>query len=71
MPRFLIYEDVRETRKYVVEAVDYDDAIDEWEVAQEGGDSWSFVAASTISFEVQQLDDAGNVIETFPAVQVE
>lgn len=71
MPRFLIYEDVRETRKYVVEAVDYDAAIAEWEVAQEAGDQGSFVAASTISFEVQRLDDAGNVVETLPAVHLE
>lgn len=71
MPRFLIYEDVRETRKYMVEAVDYDTAVAEWEVAQETGDEGSFVSATTISYEMREIDDAGNVIETFPAVQVE
>ena len=66
MSRFVIFEDVRETRKYVVEAASYDDAVTAWEAAQEAGDAGSFVDASTISFEVQHLDDAGNVVETFP-----
>lgn len=71
MARFLIYEDVRETRKYVVNTFDYETALTLWEGAQEARDQGSFVAASTISFEVQLLDDSGNVVETFPAVQVE
>jgi hypothetical protein len=69
MPYFLIYEDVRETRKYIVEADDFDGAIAAWEQAIEDGDQGSFVDASTLSYEVQQLDD--NTIETYPAVQVE
>jgi len=71
MPRFLIYEDVRETRKYLVEANDYGAALVALERAQEGGDEGSFVAASTIGFEVQRLDEAGNTVETYPAVSVE
>jgi hypothetical protein len=71
MPRFLIYEDVRETRKYLVEAQDYDAAVSAWELTQEAGDEGSFVAASTISYEVQRLDEVGNTVETYPAVQVE
>lgn len=71
MPRFLIYEDVRETRKYVVEVEDYESAVLAWEVAQETGDQGSFVEASTLSYEVQRVDDVGNVIEAFPAVEVE
>ena len=71
MYRFLIYEDVRETRKYIVEADDLDSAITAWEQAQEDGDDGSFVDASTINYEVQRLDDNGNTVETFRAVQVE
>jgi len=71
MPQFLIYEDVRETRKYIVEADDLDGAIAAWEQAQEDGDDGSFVDASTVSYEVQRLDDTGNTAETYPAVQVE
>ena len=70
MARFVIYEDVRETRKYVVEAEDYERAFAAWEAAQEGGDVGSFVAASTISYEVQRVDDAGNLVELFPAVEL-
>ena len=70
MPRFLIYEDVRETRKYVIEAEDYESAVLAWEEAQETGDQGSFVEASTLSYEVQRVDDVGNVIEAFPAVEV-
>jgi hypothetical protein len=66
MPRFLIFEDVRETRKYVVDAAGYDEAVAAWEAAQDAGDAGSFVDASTISYEVQRLDAAGNVVETFP-----
>lgn len=71
MPRFLIFEDVRETRKYIVDADDYESAVAAWELAQEEGDDGSFVTASTISYDVHQLDDAGNMIETYPVVQVE
>ena len=71
MPRFLIYEDVRETRKYIVEAEDYEHAVATWEEAQEEGDLGSFVEASTLAYEVQRVDDAGSVVETFPAVEVE
>jgi hypothetical protein len=71
MPRFLIFEDVRETRKYIVEAEDYEHAVAAWEEAQEAGDLGSFVEASTIAYDVQRLDDAGNVVEMFPAVKVE
>jgi|CXWL01.1.fsa_nt_gi hypothetical protein len=71
MPRFLIHEDIRETRKYLVDADDLDGAIAAWEQGQEAGDDGSFVDASAISYEVQRLDDAGNTVETYPAVQVE
>jgi hypothetical protein len=71
MPRFLIYEDIRETRKYLVDADDYDTALIAWEAAQEAGDEGSFVDASTIAFEVHRLDDVGNTIATYPSVQVE
>lgn len=71
MAQYLIYEDVRETRKYVVEAADHEAALIAWEEAQETGDQGSFVAASTISFEVNRLDEQGIVVETLPAVQVE
>ena len=71
MPRFLIFEDVRETRKYIVDADDCEGAIAAWEEAQEDGDDGSFVAASTICYEVQQLDDTGNTVETYPGVHVE
>jgi len=71
MPRFLIYEDVRETRKYIVEADDLEDAIFAWEQAQENGDDGSFVDASTMNYEVQRLDDTGNTVETYPIVRVE
>jgi hypothetical protein len=64
-------QDVRETRKYLVEANDYGAALVALERAQEDGDEGSFVAASTISFEVQRLDEAGNTVETYPAVSVE
>jgi hypothetical protein len=69
MARYLIYEDVRETRKYVIEAEDYESAVDAWVKVQEAGDIGSFVDASTISYEVQQIDDAGSVVELFPAVE--
>lgn len=62
---------MRETRKSLVEAPDSDTARDVWETAQETGDQGSFVSATTISYEMQEIDDTGNVIETFPAVQVE
>jgi hypothetical protein len=71
MPRFLSYEDVRETRKYVVEAEDYEGAVLAWEAAQEAGDTGSFVSATTLSYEVQQVDTAGEIVEMFPAVEVE
>ncbi len=71
MHRFLIYEDVRETRKYLVEADNYDGAIAAWEEAQEAGDIGSFVDASTLAYEVQRLDETGNVVEMFPSVEVE
>ncbi len=71
MPRFLIFEDVRETRKYVVETEDYEAALVAWEKVQEAGDMGSFVAATTISYEVQRLDETGGVVEQFPAVHVE
>jgi hypothetical protein len=36
------------------------------------GDDGSFADASTFShYEVQRLDNAGNTVETYPAVQVE
>ncbi len=70
MARFLIYEDIRETRKYVVEAEDYEAASAAWDQAQEAGDMGSFVEASTISYEVQSVDDAGAVIELYPAVEI-
>lgn len=70
MSRFLIYEDVRETRKYVVEAEDYVSAVTAWERAQEDGDAGSFVDATTLSYEVQEVDDAGNVVVAFPAVEL-
>ena len=69
MARFLIYEDVRETRKYIVEAEDYEAAVGAWEEAQEAGDMGSFVEASTLSYEVQRVDDAGAVVELYPAVE--
>jgi hypothetical protein len=71
MPRFLIYEDVRETRKYVVEAEDYEGAVTAWEEAQDAGDMGSFVSATTLSYEVQCIDAAGEIVETFPAIEVE
>ena len=71
MPRFLIFEDIRETRKFYVEAADYESAVAAWKEAQEAGDDGSFVDASTISYEVQRLDDVGNTVESHPAVQVE
>ena len=71
MPRFLIYEDIRETRKYLVEAEDYEGAVTAWDDAQEAGDMGSFVEATTLAYEVQRLDDAGLIVETFPAVEVE
>jgi hypothetical protein len=71
MPRFLIYEDIRETRKYIIEAENLEGVITAWEQAIENGDQGSFVDASTINYEVQRLDDADNTVETYPAVQVE
>lgn len=71
MPRFVIYEDVRETRKYLIDADDYAAALVAWEAAQEEGDEGSFVDASTLSYEVQRLDEVGNTVETYPAVRVE
>lgn len=70
MACFLIFEDVRETRKYHVEAADYGAAVTSWTKAQEGGDTGSFVDASTISYEVQRIDDAGEILELFPAVPI-
>jgi len=57
----LIYEDVRETRKFYVEAADYQTAIVAWAAAQEAGDEGSFVDASTLSYEVQLLDESGTL----------
>jgi hypothetical protein len=71
MPWFLIFEDVRETRKYIVEAEDYEGAVAAWEEAQEVGDIGSFVEATTLAYEVQRVDETGNVVEIFPAVEVE
>jgi hypothetical protein len=71
VPRFLIYEDVRETRKFVVDADDVQGAIAAWRIAQEAGDEGSFAAASTISYEVQRLDEVGMTVETYPTVQIE
>jgi hypothetical protein len=31
----------------------------------------SFLGATTMAYEVQRIDDAGNVVETFPAVEVD
>lgn len=70
MARFLIYEDVRETRKYYVEAEDYETAVAAWEATQEAGDMGSFVEASTLSYEVQRVDDAGAVVELYPAIEI-
>ncbi len=69
MARFLIYEDVRETRKYIVEAEDYEAAVAAWDEAQEAGDMGSFVEATTLSYEVQRVDDAGAIVELYPAVE--
>ncbi len=71
MATFLIYEDVRETRKYIVEAEDYEHAVAAWDKAQDEGDMGSFVGASTISYEVQRIDAAGDIVELFPTVEVE
>lgn len=71
MPQFLIFEDVRETRKCYVEAVDYDGALAEFEKAHEEGDEGSFVAASAIAYEIPRLNDVGEIEESCPAVEVE
>lgn len=71
MARFLIFEDVRETRKYHVEAADYDAAVAAWMQAQEDGDTGSFVDASTLSYEVQRIDGAGEILELYPAIPVD
>lgn len=70
MATFLIYEDVRETRKYVVDADDYEAAVVAWEKVQEAGDMGSFVEASTLSYEVQRVDEVGNIVEMLPAVEI-
>ena len=70
MAHFLIFGDVRETRRFHVEAPDYDSAVAAWAVAQEAGDTGSFVDVCTLSYEVQRVENAGEILELFPAVPV-
>lgn len=70
MPRFLIFEDVVETRKYVVEAADEIAAVTTLEAVQEAGDQGSFVTASTVSLEVHRLDEHGEIVASFPPARV-
>lgn len=71
MARFVVYEDVRETRKYYVEADDFETVVRLWNESIEAGGNGSFVNASTISYQVQRIDAAGQIVESFPAVEVD